>query len=367
MTPGYAGLSLSRNWYGPTLASGRRGRPTALCRRCSPTDLRYISRFSSAPRLGRRTATLRPRWPSATPAIQSARGSGSSPSPSDPHRRRFSMPATATRRPRRPRGAKPVDAAGGRPAVLDHDDRPEGRPSHDPAARRSARHATTSTPVPDGARRRTSTPTPRCIVGTGCNTLRRGTRPGGRGRGASAIDRRGPLRAPRRAWVARYGEDWRFEVHDGTFHAGPGSALVYRVAPVTAFGFGKGRSARPRWRFAAASISRRTGADSLGEPGIRQGLVSRRGTYEIGDECRPDRAGPVRAGCGSSGSATRRAACRAVGQRLGRGAGVGGRGHAPPVARPARHDVHVEVLAHAPPTGSTEVTPTLRPPHRTPP
>ena len=53
------------------------------------------------------------------------------------------------------------------------------------------------------------------------------------------------------AWVAKYGEDWRFEVRDGAFHHGPGSAHVFRVAPTTAFGFGKEPYSQTRWSFAA--------------------------------------------------------------------------------------------------------------------
>ncbi|MGA8115585.1 MAG: pyridoxamine 5'-phosphate oxidase family protein [Actinocatenispora sp.] len=52
------------------------------------------------------------------------------------------------------------------------------------------------------------------------------------------------------AWVAKYGEDWRFTVHDGVFRHGPGEALVYEVAPVTVFGFGKGDTfSQTRWTF----------------------------------------------------------------------------------------------------------------------
>lgn len=59
------------------------------------------------------------------------------------------------------------------------------------------------------------------------------------------------------AWVAKYGESWRFEVYDGAFHHpdGGGAALVFRVAPRVAFGFSKGTefgnsgSGQTRWRF----------------------------------------------------------------------------------------------------------------------
>jgi nitroimidazol reductase NimA-like FMN-containing flavoprotein (pyridoxamine 5'-phosphate oxidase superfamily) len=64
------------------------------------------------------------------------------------------------------------------------------------------------------------------------------------------------LRRAADAWVAKYGEFWRFEVQDGAFrHPGGGRALVFRVAPRVAFGFGRGPSfeaggySQTRWRF----------------------------------------------------------------------------------------------------------------------
>jgi general stress protein 26 len=61
------------------------------------------------------------------------------------------------------------------------------------------------------------------------------------------------------AYVAKYGEGWRYTVHDGAFYHGDGSvreghtarALVYALAPATAFGFGRGASfSQTRWHFA---------------------------------------------------------------------------------------------------------------------
>lgn len=52
------------------------------------------------------------------------------------------------------------------------------------------------------------------------------------------------------AWEAKYGSFWHFEARDGYFHHGPGRALVFEVAPRTAFGFGKGEPfSQTRWRF----------------------------------------------------------------------------------------------------------------------
>jgi hypothetical protein len=53
------------------------------------------------------------------------------------------------------------------------------------------------------------------------------------------------------AYEAKYGSDWRFSVRDGAFNGVEGNiALVYKVTPTTAFGFGKGKSfSQTRWRF----------------------------------------------------------------------------------------------------------------------
>jgi nitroimidazol reductase NimA-like FMN-containing flavoprotein (pyridoxamine 5'-phosphate oxidase superfamily) len=58
------------------------------------------------------------------------------------------------------------------------------------------------------------------------------------------------------AWVAKYGEDWRFTPSDGAFtHGDEGEVVahVFAVAPTEAFGFGKGTTfSQTRWRFASA-------------------------------------------------------------------------------------------------------------------
>ena len=64
----------------------------------------------------------------------------------------------------------------------------------------------------------------------------------------------GKLRRVADAYVSKYGSDWRFGVRDGAFvHDAPHEdsvALVYEVAPQTAFGFRKGDEfSQTRWRF----------------------------------------------------------------------------------------------------------------------
>ena len=51
------------------------------------------------------------------------------------------------------------------------------------------------------------------------------------------------------AWEGKYGHDWHFDVVEGGFEGGQGTALVFRVEPVTAFGFGKDPHSQTRWRF----------------------------------------------------------------------------------------------------------------------
>ncbi|MFF1960207.1 pyridoxamine 5'-phosphate oxidase family protein [Streptomyces sp. NPDC058220] len=52
------------------------------------------------------------------------------------------------------------------------------------------------------------------------------------------------------AWEAKYGPDWHFDVRDGSFAGEHGNvALVFQVAPRTAFGFGKAPYSQTRWQF----------------------------------------------------------------------------------------------------------------------
>jgi nitroimidazol reductase NimA-like FMN-containing flavoprotein (pyridoxamine 5'-phosphate oxidase superfamily) len=52
-------------------------------------------------------------------------------------------------------------------------------------------------------------------------------------------------------YESKYGSDWHFDVRDGAFNGQEGNiALVFEVAPTTAFGFGKGTApSQTRWRF----------------------------------------------------------------------------------------------------------------------
>ena len=52
------------------------------------------------------------------------------------------------------------------------------------------------------------------------------------------------------AYVAKYGEEWRFDVRDGAFRQGQGDAAwVFEVVPTAVLGFGKGVYSQTRWWF----------------------------------------------------------------------------------------------------------------------
>jgi hypothetical protein len=97
---------------------------------------------------------------------------------------------------------------------------------------------------------------PRCVITTGCNT-QEGLDLVVEGDAVRVIDD-AKLRRVAELYEAKYGSAWRFEVRDGAFYHGsvslretdPGAALVFEIAPMTAFGFGKGDSySQTRWRF----------------------------------------------------------------------------------------------------------------------
>ncbi len=89
-----------------------------------------------------------------------------------------------------------------------------------------------------------------CAVLTGTNTLENGTDISVEG-SATRVTDESTLHDLAEAWVAKYGEEWRFQVEDGAFHSElGGKALVFRVTPSAAFGFGKGETfSQTRWSF----------------------------------------------------------------------------------------------------------------------
>lgn len=85
---------------------------------------------------------------------------------------------------------------------------------------------------------------------TGCNLIGRGLDLVVEG-DAHRVTDGGALRRIADAYLAKYGEEWRFEVREGGFVHEGGTALVFEVAPAVAFGFGKGEDtfSQTRWTF----------------------------------------------------------------------------------------------------------------------
>jgi len=85
-----------------------------------------------------------------------------------------------------------------------------------------------------------------CVVTTGCNVIEgldvivEGD--------AEKVSDDATLKAVAEVFATKY--DWHYEVRKGALYGEGGRAEVYRVAPVTAFGFGKGDTfSQTRWRF----------------------------------------------------------------------------------------------------------------------
>jgi nitroimidazol reductase NimA-like FMN-containing flavoprotein (pyridoxamine 5'-phosphate oxidase superfamily) len=90
---------------------------------------------------------------------------------------------------------------------------------------------------------------PHCVMTTGCNTYGEGLDVVVEGEALRTTDE-ALLRRVADGYVDKYGEEWRFEVRDGTFWSDGHEALVYRVAPTKAFGFHKGEPfSQTRWTF----------------------------------------------------------------------------------------------------------------------
>jgi hypothetical protein len=90
---------------------------------------------------------------------------------------------------------------------------------------------------------------PHCVLTTGYNAYDEGLDLVVEGQAVQVKDEP-TLRRLAEAWVAKYGEDWRFDVRDDAFwHDAGGRALVFAVRPTTAFGFAKGIYGQTRWRF----------------------------------------------------------------------------------------------------------------------
>ncbi len=92
----------------------------------------------------------------------------------------------------------------------------------------------------------------RVALTTGTNTWARGLDVVVEGEAVRITDQDALHRAAE-AYVAKYGEVWRFEVADGAFHHGEGSdpAHVFRIEPAKVMAFAKDPHAQTTYRFAA--------------------------------------------------------------------------------------------------------------------
>ena len=91
---------------------------------------------------------------------------------------------------------------------------------------------------------------PAVALTTGTNALHGGTDVVLEGRAERVTDD-DLIAALIEAWVAKYGEEWRFEPGDGAFKHpdSDGYAWVFAVRPTRAFAFGKAPYSQTRWTF----------------------------------------------------------------------------------------------------------------------
>jgi general stress protein 26 len=88
-----------------------------------------------------------------------------------------------------------------------------------------------------------------CVVLTGSNTYGEGLDVVVEGNAERVVEQ-ARLDDLAGAFVAKYGDDWRFEVRDSAFHHAGGEAWVYEVVPNKVLGFEKGNQpGQTRWRF----------------------------------------------------------------------------------------------------------------------
>lgn len=117
--------------------------------------------------------------------------------------------------------------------------RPDGRPHVTPLIAvwlDGAPHVTTG---PGERKARNLAANPRCVLTTGSASLDDGLDVVYEADAVRVADE-AVLRRLAEAWEAKYGKEWRFTVGDGMFHHAGGDALVFRLEPAKAFGFGKG-------------------------------------------------------------------------------------------------------------------------------
>jgi general stress protein 26 len=90
---------------------------------------------------------------------------------------------------------------------------------------------------------------PNCVLTTGSNEMGRGLDVVVQGTAARLTDT-AALGRLAQAYVAKYGEDWRFEVADGAFSGDGRTALVFQLRPAVVHSYGRGEEfSQTRWTF----------------------------------------------------------------------------------------------------------------------
>jgi hypothetical protein len=126
--------------------------------------------------------------------------------------------------------------------------RPDGRPHVTPLISVWLDGAAYFCTGPDERKAKNLALNPNCVLTTGCNLLDEGLDVAIEGE-AVRVKEDAKLERIAAACESKYGSEWHFDVRDGAFHHEGGEALVFEVAPVTAFGFAKGAYGQTRWRF----------------------------------------------------------------------------------------------------------------------
>jgi nitroimidazol reductase NimA-like FMN-containing flavoprotein (pyridoxamine 5'-phosphate oxidase superfamily) len=89
---------------------------------------------------------------------------------------------------------------------------------------------------------------PHVILTTGCNTWERGLDVVVEGDAVRVTDD-AALERLASTWRTKWDGRWQYEVAEGGFQHGPGTALVFAVAPTKILAFGKGGFSHTRHRF----------------------------------------------------------------------------------------------------------------------
>jgi predicted pyridoxine 5'-phosphate oxidase superfamily flavin-nucleotide-binding protein len=126
--------------------------------------------------------------------------------------------------------------------------RPDGRPHVTPLIAvwlDGALHLCTG---PHEQKARNLAANPRCALTTGTNSLSTGYDVVVEGEAVEVTDD-AVLARIADAYRAKYGSAWSFTARDGRLHGAGGPAVTYRIAPGTAYGFGKSTPSQTRWSF----------------------------------------------------------------------------------------------------------------------